>query len=86
MRVLLRITLLMVSLAVARDAIAQEPAGSKLSPDENNCAACHGERDLWEATLCGCSYLQKLWPRTFIGSRESTATIVTAVTPVASMS
>ena len=38
-----------------------------------------------KATLCGCSYLQKLWPRTFIGSRESTVTIVTAVTPVASM-
>ncbi len=27
---------------------AQPPEGSQLSPDENSCATCHGEADLWE--------------------------------------
>ena len=48
MKALLRITLLTVSVAAGRDAIAQPPTGSQLPSDENRCAACHGERDLWE--------------------------------------
>lgn len=41
--------LLLVSslVTVCRDVAAQPPKGSQLSPDENACAMCHGEVDLW---------------------------------------
>ena len=29
-------------------ASAQPPSGSQLTPDENLCATCHGEKDLWD--------------------------------------
>lgn len=29
------------------EAVAQQPGGSQLSQDENTCATCHGESDLW---------------------------------------
>lgn len=35
--------------AAAGDLAAQPPAGSQLPPEENKCAACHGEEAIWEA-------------------------------------
>ena len=35
--------------AVVGNLVAESPVGSHLTPDENACAQCHGERDLWEA-------------------------------------
>ncbi len=34
--------------AATLDGAAQPPGGSQLKPDDNNCAKCHGEEDLWE--------------------------------------
>ena len=48
MRVLLIVALLAPGVAVAGRATAQQPAGSQLPLDENRCATCHGEKDLWE--------------------------------------
>ncbi len=43
------IVLLILAAMVPAGALAGEPlAGSKLPLDENSCAACHGEADLWE--------------------------------------
>ncbi len=47
MKSLMSLTLLFVLLAECPGAAA-EPRGSRLPPEKNNCAACHGERDLWE--------------------------------------
>ena len=35
-------------LAGAGNVAAQPPAGSRLPPDENNCAKCHGEPGIWD--------------------------------------
>ncbi len=45
-----RILLLTLLLVVAsfENLNAQPPEGSQLPPDENTCATCHGEADLWE--------------------------------------
>ena len=45
----MRISLLMFAmLGAAGNLAAQPPEGSKLPPDENNCATCHAEEGLWE--------------------------------------
>jgi cytochrome b subunit of formate dehydrogenase len=50
MRILLKISLVTAWMLIGRDAGAQPqiPAGSRLSAQDNNCAICHGESDLWE--------------------------------------
>ncbi len=49
MRTTLTIALLAAGLATAgRGIAAPPPGGSRLKPDDNNCAKCHGEADLWE--------------------------------------
>jgi len=48
MRVLLIVTLLNPWVVVVGRATAQQPAGSRLPLDENRCATCHGEKDLWD--------------------------------------
>lgn len=41
--------LILLSAALAGRLAAQPPAGSQLTLDENACAQCHGEQELWEA-------------------------------------
>lgn len=48
MRVLLIVMLLAPWVAVSERATAQQPAGSHLPLEENRCATCHGEKDLWD--------------------------------------
>lgn len=48
MKSLLKITLLTMLLSVGGDAGGQSPLGLPLPPEENSCAACHGEKDLWD--------------------------------------
>jgi cytochrome b subunit of formate dehydrogenase len=48
MKVLGRLALATVWTIVGGDAAAQPLAGSQLPVDKNSCAACHGEKDLWE--------------------------------------
>ena len=71
MRVLLIVTLLAPGVALAGRATAQQPAGSQLPLEENRCATCHGEKDLWEAIICGCSCRSNKSPRTSTGRMES---------------
>jgi cytochrome b subunit of formate dehydrogenase len=42
------IALLAAWATVSASAAAQPPAGSRLAAQDNNCAICHGESDLWE--------------------------------------
>ncbi len=44
-------TLLLIALfsALACQVVALPPTGSQLATDENTCAQCHGEQELWEA-------------------------------------
>lgn len=49
MRIVLRGLLLIVAAAaISGNVIAQPPLGSQLAPEDNACATCHGEVDLWE--------------------------------------
>jgi len=49
MRLPLRILLLTLCAAAASGHVGAQPCeGSQLPPDENACAMCHGEADLWE--------------------------------------
>jgi len=49
MKTLPRILLTPLIIAAALQGLAaQPPAGSQLPPDENKCATCHGDKDLWE--------------------------------------
>lgn len=48
MRALLNVTLLTALIIVGGRATAQQSAGSRLPPDKNSCATCHGEKDLWD--------------------------------------
>ena len=49
MRILLRALLpVVVAVAISREGAAQPNTGSQLDIEENLCAACHGESDLWE--------------------------------------
>ena len=47
MRALLTVSWLTALITVGGDATAQPTTGSQLPPDKNNCATCHGEKDLW---------------------------------------
>ncbi|NOX53825.1 MAG: hypothetical protein GXP27_05190 [Planctomycetes bacterium] len=44
----LKIVVLAGTIAAASSLPAQPPQGSHLDPDENLCATCHGEADLWD--------------------------------------
>ena len=44
----LKIVILAGTIAAASNLPAQPPQGSHLDPDENLCATCHGEADLWD--------------------------------------
>jgi len=49
MKTLPQILLTTLIIAAALQGVAaQPPAGSRLPPDENKCATCHGNKDLWE--------------------------------------
>jgi cytochrome b subunit of formate dehydrogenase/nitrate/TMAO reductase-like tetraheme cytochrome c subunit len=48
MKALLNITLLTALTTVGANASGQPPAGLPLPPEENSCATCHGEKDLWD--------------------------------------
>jgi cytochrome b subunit of formate dehydrogenase/bacterioferritin-associated ferredoxin len=48
MNALLRVALLTASMTVGEAATAQPSAGSQLPLDQNGCATCHGEQDLWD--------------------------------------
>jgi cytochrome b subunit of formate dehydrogenase len=39
---------LLAAMTVGEDTAAQPSAGSRLPPDKNSCATCHGEQDLWD--------------------------------------
>ena len=48
MKVLSRIALLTALMTVGEDTAAGASAGSQLPLDQNSCATCHGEPDLWD--------------------------------------
>jgi cytochrome b subunit of formate dehydrogenase len=48
MRILLNIALVIAGAIVTGRAVAQQPVGSRLAAQDNNCATCHGETDIWE--------------------------------------
>lgn len=47
MKALRNVALLAALISVGEHAAAQQPTGSQLPQDENSCATCHGESELW---------------------------------------